>query len=483
MITALVLTVLCLLALPEITGRPVVKDAGESLRIALHVEHDGVYSENPRPPYGPTMLREPVPIMVTVAEIWAMDAVLGRAEPAAYFSGDRARYVKLQNLLWLGLLMAAAAGSAAFFGLSVPWQIAAAIAVELPFTVLVPPGTRYAIGLDSLATELAGAALLCTGSLVLTIGFARRRVRTLALASFVFGLLALTKAAFFYIYPLVLASTAVLYAAVTPAARWIRKQTALALLALALPFLVLCSAWMVRNHAQTGYFQMAERGGPIVLYRGLLDGMTHEEYAGSFYAWAASGTLQRVFGILTGFTPPDLEAGGRLQHLAMGLPGAAGQRDLENEDEGRPELALTWYRQSRAVYERYRRAEIAAGARYPPGAADRKTEADGFKLIAGRRWMHFALFVPLLLRGATVIFPLLVLTLVYARAARRGELAVFILPALGFVLFYAMITHFVQRYGWLPRPASTIALIVIVAELWRHGWPRTAAERASAQPG
>lgn len=479
-LTALILIVLCALALPEVTGRPVVKDAAESLRIALNVAHHDVYSEDEQPPYGPTMVREPVPILVTAASIRLVDAALGPAAPEAYFSGDRARYLKLQNLLWLALLMASAAWAAHCFGLSRPWQLLAALAVELPFTLLVPPNARYAIGVDSLCTELPGAAILCCASTALTIGFTRRSLRMLALASGLFGLLALTKAGFFYAYPPVLVCLAVLYFAVTARARWLRTQTVLALLVLVLPFAALSIAWMARNEARTGYFQMAERGGPIVLYRGLLDGMNGREYAGSFYAWAATGTVAHALRLITGFRDADLEAGGRLQHLAMGLGGAAGRRDQESEDTGRPEEALTWYRESRATYERYLRQERAAGARYAPGAADKLTQQDGFKLIERRLFMHFALFAPLLLRGAMVIFPLLILTLVYARAARRADLAVFILPALWIVLFYAMITHFVQRYGWLPRPASTIALVIIAAELWRHGWPRNRAPARSS---
>lgn len=481
-LVALILLLLCALALPEVTARPVIKDAAESLWIALNVAHHGVYSEDEQAPYGPTMVREPVPILVTAASIALVDAVLGKAAPDAYFSGSRARCLKLQNLLWLALLMASAAWSTAYFGLSRPWQVVAAIAVELPFTLLVPPTVRYAIGVDSLCTELPGAALLCCGSIALTSGFARRSARMLGLASCLFGLLALTKAAFYYVYPLVLVCLAILYVSVTARARWIHGRSVLALLALSLPFAALSVAWMARNEARTGYFQMAERGGPIVLYRGLLDGMNGREYAGSFYAGAATGTVQHVVRLLTDFRDADLEAGGRLQHLAMGLAGAAGQRDQHSEDEGRPEEALTWYRQSRATYEHYLRQERAAGARYPPGAADKLTQRDGFKLIEGRLPMHFALFVPLLLRGATVIFPLLILTLVYARAARRADLVVFILPALGIVLFYAMITHFVQRYGWLPRPASTIALVIIAAQLWRHGWPRNRAPTRSSMP-
>lgn len=481
-LTTLVLVVLCGLALPEITSRPVVKDAAESLWIALNLAHHGAYSEDEQAPYTPTMVREPVPILVTAASIRMVDAALGPAAPEAYFSGERARYLKLQNLLWLALLMASAVWAARYFGLSRPWQVLAAVGVELPFTLLVPPTVRYAIGMDSLCTELAAAALLCCGSTALTIGFMRRSLRMLGLASCLFGLLTLTKAAFYYVYPFVLACLALLYCAATPRPLWIRARTLLALLVLLLPFAALSAAWMARNEARTGYFQMAERGGPIVLYRGLLDGMSGREYAGTFYAWAATGTVAHAVRLITGFGDADLQAGGRLQHLAMGLDGAAGQRDQESEDEGRPEEALTWYRQSRATYERYLRQERAAGARYPPGAADKLTREDGFKLIEGRPFMHFALFVPLLFRGATVIFPLLILTLVYARAARRADIVVFILPALWIVLFYAMITHFVQRYGWLPRPASTIALMIIAAELWRHGWPRNRAPTRSAMP-
>jgi hypothetical protein len=208
--------------------------------------------------------------------------------------------------------------------------------------------------------------------------------------------------------------------------------------------------------------------------------MTREEYLGTFFVW--SGRLQRVAGALTGFAPRDLSEGGRLRHLAMSLPGAAGEREERAEDQGRPEEAATWYRRSRAVYEAHVQRLTAAGARYPRGSADALTRDEGLQLIARRPLMHLALIVPLIWRGAALTLPLLALALLYSRRTRRADLAIFVLPALGVVMFYAMTTHFVERYGWVPRPVATIAFVVIVANLWQYGWPRRRAPAPASNP-
>ncbi len=462
------LCVLCALALPLVTGRTQFKDAAAGVQAALNVQHYGSYSSDARAPYRPTMFREPVPILSTAAWIWVVDHSIGPAEPKAYLSGTRARLLKLQNLLWLALLMASAAWTMRYFGLSWRWELTASLLVGLPFTYWVPEGAQATIGIDSLDTELIGAAFLCAGSSALLLAFARRELRIAVLASFLFGLLSLTKAAFFYVYPAVLAVLAVSYLKSRTTKTLALPRILLGLLALVGPFAALTLGWMTRNYVQTGYFQLAERGGPIVLYRGLLDGMSGVEYRGTFYAWGSIPPIQSIARHLLGFKSTDLGEGGRLQHLSMTIPGPAGQRDEQSEDEGRPEDSLTWYRQSRAAYEKSVREAAAAGERYPSGAADRVTQKAGVHLIEQHPFMHFALFLPLLLRGATLTFPLLILVLAYAWRTGRPELAVFVLPALGIVLFYAMITHFVQRYGWVPRPVATIALLVWVAALRRR---------------
>ncbi|MBV8742806.1 MAG: hypothetical protein JOZ12_13540, partial [Sinobacteraceae bacterium] len=65
----IVLAVCCLLACVRVTGRPVIKDASETLTMALNLAHHGVMSLDEQPPLHPSMARDPLPVWTTAAAI------------------------------------------------------------------------------------------------------------------------------------------------------------------------------------------------------------------------------------------------------------------------------------------------------------------------------------------------------------------------------------------------------------------------------
>jgi hypothetical protein len=76
--------------------------------MALNLQRHGVMSLDESPPYQPSSFREPVPVAAIAATVAVTDAWFGKAEPKEYFSGARARYLKLVNLLWLVVLATSA---------------------------------------------------------------------------------------------------------------------------------------------------------------------------------------------------------------------------------------------------------------------------------------------------------------------------------------------------------------------------------------
>src|SRR5450631_4689698 len=92
LIAALALLFLSIVGLSEITSSPAIKDANETLRMALNLERQGVISIDDEVPYKASMMREPVPIVTTATALFLVDKVLGEAEPAQYFSGEPIRY-------------------------------------------------------------------------------------------------------------------------------------------------------------------------------------------------------------------------------------------------------------------------------------------------------------------------------------------------------------------------------------------------------
>jgi thiamine transporter ThiT len=71
--------------------------------------------------------------------------------------------------------------------------------------------------------------------------------------------------------------------------------------------------------------------------------------------------------------------------------------------------------------------------------------------------------VPLIWRSASLTFPILLITFFYGWRRARVELVVFVLPAIGLVLFYAAASQFVPRYGLVFGPIAIVALLALCA--------------------
>jgi hypothetical protein len=232
------------------------------------------------------------------------------------------------------------------------------------------------------------------------------------------------------------------------------------LAAMLLAFGFAVAPWMVRNYIQMGSPQISQRGGVVLMFRAVDDQMTPEEYRGTFYVYAPP-RAQGIIGGMLGFSPADLQRNGRLQRLNDEDSDFADD-DLAAEKAGTPEKAISFYRRARAERVKMEGIYFAAGGPHPEIAADGALKKVATGIIAEHPWMHLALTAPFLWRGATLVFPILVITLIYAMRKRRYELLVFGLPALGAVMLYALLTHFIGRYD---VPSLTVAIVVLIVSL------------------
>jgi hypothetical protein len=231
-----------------------------------------------------------------------------------------------------------------------------------------------------------------------------------------------------------------------------------------LPFACIIAPWMYRNHVELGSFQLSQRAGVVLMYRALKDQMTLQEYVGSFYVWGPN-SLQRPLGGVLGISPADLRRGGRLQRLNTALDSDFAADDLAAERAGRPDQTLTYYRQARAERTKIEMELDRAGHPQAELEGDDILKKHAMTLIIEHPWRHLALTIPFLWRGATIVFPVLVFALVIAVRRRRYDLALFALPAFGLVVFFALFSHFIARYGIPAREVATVALIALVALL------------------
>ena len=443
------LVVLCFY---RISDTPIEKDPAQITLMAFNLDRHGVISMEETPPFHPTNYREPGPILVSAAAIALIDAKLGKAATAdAYYSGERVRLLKYQNIAWLLLLSLSALWAARILGASFYVALLASVFATYPYWGSHTP-------LNDLYTELPAAAFLMLASATLALAFRRRSPALCALAGLLFGILTLVKAAILYVFAGMAVVMACLYLWEHRAVP-IRFATGeLAALVLAFGFAV--APWMVRNSIQMGSPQISQRGGVVLMFRAVDDQMTPEEYRGTFYVYAPP-RVQGIIGRMLGFSPADLQRNGRLQRLNDEDSDFAAE-DLAAEKAGAPEKTISFYRRARAERVKMENVYYAAGGPHPEIAADGALKKVATGIIAEHPWMHLALTVPFLWRGATLVFPVLVITLVYAMRKRRYELLIFGLPAFGAVMLYALLTHFIGRYD---VPSLTVAIVVLIVSL------------------
>ncbi len=464
LVAVLVALALCLLWSGRITGSPIGGDAGQGLRMALSLERQGVMSLRLEAPFTPSMYREPLPVVVTAGVVRLHDAVYGESALEAYFSGPAARYLKLQNLGWMLLLCAGVYLAVRHLTGSV-WLALLGIAllnVKLP---LLASGFDY-LGLDELETDLPAAALLAFGSAMLSLGMHRRNPLVLGLCGLTFGALALTKAAFLYVF-VVLA----LFLIGTSIAAWARslgRRAIIAPLVGVACFVLVVSGWMYRNYVQFGVFEVSERGGVVLLIRAFKDEMTPLEFRGAFYVWAPSA-LQPWIGKMLGFGEADLQRGGSLQRLNRTDTSDFYQSDYAAERAGRPDLAVSYYRKARAERVRVRAQLYSSGA--DPALADEILKEEALGIIRAKPVDHLRLTLAFLWRGALIAFPVLMFAWAYSISRRRPDLYWLVLPALGLVLFYGVLSHFIPRYGVPMNPIVICAAVALAHAAWKRWGP------------
>jgi hypothetical protein len=437
-------------------------DEAETIQLALNLQRHGVQSMSTSAPITPSMLREPLPIVTTAAAIGLTDAVLGQGSSESYFSGQRAAWLRVQNVLWMAVLV-----FAAFW---IVWSATASFATATAAAVLsglLPVVPGVVLRLDQMDTEAPSAALLLIASWLLVIGVTRARIGMVGAAGVAFGLLALTKAAMLYVFFGMIVTLAA--SLVLPQMRQLLRQPLKQLAVLSLAFAVVVTPWMIRNYVHFGTFNIATRGGIVLMLRAVKDMMTVEEYVGSFYVWAPR-PLRAPVALVTGFRGKDLQRGGRLQRLNRSPSSDFADDDRRAQAAGRPEDAISYYRRAQAEQVKVALALEAAGHPTPGAEADKIIQQRAMQSIKQHPWRHLAVTVPFLWRGAAYAFPLLVFTLIQGFRRHRPELALFVWPAFGLVMFYALLTHFIPRYGSPALPVAIVGACLVISA-WRGRSP------------
>jgi hypothetical protein len=464
--------VLCGLALclvlfwsSRINGELINKDAADNLRMALNFKHTGVISNAEQPPFRQSMFREPVPIIATLLTVDLIDAALGPADNSQYFSGERARWVKHQNIFWMGCLCIALF----VFVRRLTPAFGYAVSGILIMNLLLFSADAGKYLLNSLYTEAPAAVLLTLASLLLSSAVLQKRLGLTVLAGVCFGVLALVKASFLYVLVGVVIVLPCLVL-LQPRAYTVAMLTRLAAV-LALSCFAVVTPWMLRNYLALGTFGIASRGGEALYIRAVMDQMTAEEYLGTFYMYAPYG-VKGAMRHLLGLSREELANGLRLQRLDESGDTKWADADLAAEAAALPDKTYTFYRRAGAdrnlLIEQFR----AAGALDPGLAADHVMGQRGAHMIMAHPWRHLAQTLPNLWRGAFLAFPLLLIAVAYAWRRRDLGLLLLLLPAFAMVTFYGLVSPYLPRYT-IPVYAivvgSTLVLVARALQNLRTG--------------
>ncbi len=429
------------------TGFPIERDAYENLTAAYNLAHHGVMSiqdDNSLGQLRPSEYREPLPIIALAGYIAALDSYFGDKPLAQLQTGNDARVLKYSNIPWAVLLTLVVFGSIVRYTGSYTLAAPGTIAVHL----------YLAYQYDFLYSEIAAAALLALASYLFAEALRHRRPLAVFAAGLCFGALALTKAATLYV-------CVVLFAAVAVVGIWrvIRARDAFLLrssLLLTFGVVLFVGPWMARNYVHFDALSMNSRGGQVLLTRAVKNNMTAEEYRGAWFAYAPR-PLRWISGKLAGFDKSDLEAGGRLQRLMRFVS----ERDRPAIAAGRPGEAVSYYARVSAMYTELAKAR-AAGDVVGSLDVDQRLKQRALDMIIADPLKHVAAVPLFLWRGAPYTFAILLACALYACGRRAWWLLAYIAPAMGLVMFYAVLTHFIPRYAEPMVPIAAVCCAILV---------------------
>lgn len=436
-------------------GELIDKDAEQNLAMAYNLRHHGILSlDTDRPPEAlrPSRYREPLPVIALSAYMRVLDGTLGDHSFSDLLQGSKARLLQYSNIAWGVLLVLVMLRTAR--ALRIPdWM--AALAIALAHIPLIDHyGTLY--------TEVSGAALIALSSYLAMVAVARLQWRYFIYAGLAFGALILTKASFLYVAIALLAIYVIyglLFARAVLGPRFVLVSTLLAALGTA----AVIAPWMLRNQARFGSPEIADRGGLVLITRAVKNGMTDAEYVGTFYAYAPR-ILQWPIGLITGYRQKDLQAGGRLERLKRG----ANPGDELAGEEGRVEDAISYYWRAKAMRAPLLKAFIKAGHPNPLAAADAELKKRAIEMIKAEPMRHARMTLPFMWRGAPFMFPFFVVVLFYSWRKGDAGVAAYVLPTLGLIAFYALLSHFIPRYAEPNAPIAAICAALVVNR-WLEG--------------
>lgn len=438
----------------RLTDAPNTGDAVWNLRAAYNCAYRGVFS------FGrdvvilkPSDYREPLPIITLAAYIRLHPELSQDLTLEKLNQGSQLVALKQHNVIWAFLCLVGVA-SVALMAVRPPLvgMIAAIPALSLTYLLFLQQDEV----INRTLTELEAATLLIWCSFALIRALQTGRSAWFAVAGALLGALALTKAMFLYVGLGLVVALLVIYLARPVWGRW-RTVVLMALMLVSMGVVVM--PWMVRNALEFGSFEIAQRGGLMLIMRAYFDKMNNIEYRGAFYKFTPF--LKTQIGDSLGFSPSDLEIGGRLQRLNLHNP-------------------TSFYQEGRRERARLREYFVADGEEHFDNLADSELQREALSLILRDPMQHIKTSALLMWRGmwsmgdrgtlniwsilinAVAFAVIWVMALTGVLRQNAVMIGIGLLPT-GSILFLALTTEFIPRYSAPMVPSLIIALTVWAA--------------------
>ena len=457
-------TLLAQLVLAELTltGRPVREDAAQNVAMGYHMLKHGVpslsLSDADPGARGGEGLREPAyPVLLSLAWRWAVDDGVTLsgfldADPAG--DGARLALKRINVLLFLGLSLAVYCLAMSYTGDR---------CLALVCLCLIGLSAVFVGRLDSHYSELPAAFFLTlhVGALVAALKGPRRQVWLLSLSGASLACLILTKAAFSYLW-LILLTAAVVRLGVRPKSVS-RRRLVTGAAALLVPGLVLVGAWLWITQQRTGVAAVSQRGGLVMAVRAQYDLMGWRDYWLTYLVFTRPLAESRILGRavaparLEQFDRPGVK--GRTHRLALSEHGdvfsragfttaatpltAESNRDLQRE-------ALSAFRRRWMMHTALVPAFAYRGMWLPVGLGESAAQLG--RLIS----------VPMI--GLTAVwtaalFPFFVAGLLGVIRDRHWTRLLLHLPVIYSIGVHSVLTHSLPRYNVPLVPLLLVASI------------------------
>ncbi|MEZ5646636.1 MAG: hypothetical protein R3E99_16005 [Burkholderiaceae bacterium] len=476
-------------SLRHVSGGHIAADARQNLTIAYNLEVHGIFSQGQdRHELEPSNLREPLPVWVVAAYLRAFDPPEAVSSVLDLASGPNAAFVKQVNALWMFM---AVLGCWVLFHALTSSPLGAFVAAGLAYVLMLDlPGMA-----DTLYTELAASALLTWSAWSLIRASRHGRAGDWWLAGAVLGLLALTKGIFLHASVICMGVMALVQLLRDGWGRTGWRAALGVAVPMAIGLAIVVGPWMLRNWVQFGSPHITEgRGGWVLYKRSLLNRMTDEEFHGAMVLYGPSLVLDLARGTRWEVTREDVTLRtGRYRRLNIG-GSEFQQSDLEAQRAGRPDLAVTYYRQTSARLVQLRKEHMKRGTPLASVAADhdlQKMAVAQLKQDVGRHlmltplmaWRGFWSFPTRLpyqlpMRQATLTRQIewlnlvagvsLIVMFVLGLWRRNATWVAYSVAPLSMMGLYALVSQGLPRFSMPANPLMLMAFLALALAAWRH---------------